>query len=129
MPRAKSDTVKTSVELDAEIQEMQKKLAEKKKAAQAAKRREKAEADRARAIEEAEFNKQFVAVAKEIPLCNCPHDGRTIYEHIREIIRLSAEENNEDDVPPEPVQVPGDAGRHTDPMEGSILRPFGTHTA
>lgn len=78
MPRAKSDITKSSAELDAEIQEMQKKIADKRKAAQAAKRREKAEA---------EFNKEFVEAAKGIYLYDYVADGRTIYEMIHAIIR------------------------------------------
>lgn len=135
MPRAKSDTAKSSAELDAEIEEMKKKIDEKKKAARAAKNREKAEAERVRAIEEMEFNKRFVEVAKEILLCNCPNDERTIYQYVYEVISHSdspepvqAEEDNGDDAPPEPVQVPDDSGQHTDPMDMSLLRPLGTYT-
>lgn len=87
MPRAKSDTVKSSAELDAEIQEMQKKLAEKQRASKAAKKREEAEAKQARAIEEAKFNRDFVEAAKTIRLSDYEDNGQTIYELIRAIIR------------------------------------------
>lgn len=87
MPRAKSDTAKSSAELDAEIQAMQKQIADKRKAAQAAKRREEAEAKQARAIEEAEFNRDFVEAAKGIHLSDYEDNGQTIYELIRAIIR------------------------------------------
>ena len=60
MPR-----VRSSIELDAEIQALKKKLADKQRAAQAAKRREKAEAEQVRACEEAQFNREFVAKSKD----------------------------------------------------------------
>lgn len=90
MPRAKSDTAKSSAELDAEIEEMKKKIAEKQKAARAAKNREKAEAEQARAIEEAEFNRDFVEASKDIRLSDYEDNGQTIYELIRSIIRPPA---------------------------------------
>lgn len=90
MPRAKSDTVKSSAELDAEIEEMKKKIAEKQKAARAAKNREKAEADQARAIEEAEFNKAFVEASKTIHLSDYEDNGQSIYELVKSIIRPPA---------------------------------------
>lgn len=87
MPRAKNDTVKSSAELDAELQEMQKKMAEKRKAVKAAKRREEAEARQAKAIEEAEFNKAFVEAAKTIYLSDYEDNGQSIYELVKSIIR------------------------------------------
>ena len=104
MPRAKS-----SAELDAEIQEMQKKLADKKKEAQAAKRREKAEADRIKAVEKAEFNRDFVEATKTIRLSDYTADGRTIYELIRAIIRppVVPEPDPVSQVSPEPDDLPG----------------------
>lgn len=87
MPRAKSDTLKSSAELDAELQEMEKKLAEKRKAVKAARRREEAAAKQARAIEEAEFNRDFVEAAKTIRLSDYEDNGQTIYELVRAIIR------------------------------------------
>lgn len=90
MPRAKNDTVKSSAELDAEIQEMQKKIAEKKQAARAAKKREKAKADQAKAIEETEFNKAFVEAAKTIHLSDYEDNGQSIYELVKSIIRPPA---------------------------------------
>ncbi len=90
MPRAKSDTLKSSAELDAEIEAMKKVLDEKQKASRAAKKREKAEADQAKAIEEAEFNKAFVEAAKGIHLSDYEDNGQTIYELIRAIIRPPA---------------------------------------
>lgn len=90
MPRAKSDILKSSAELDAELQEMEKKIAEKRKAAKAAKRREKAEAEQAKAIEEAAFNRDFVEAAKGIHLSDYEDNGQTIYELIRAIIRPPA---------------------------------------
>lgn len=129
MPRAKSDTAKSSAELGAEIEAMKKALAEKQKAAQAARRKEKAEAEQARAIEEAEFNKDFVEASKEIHLSDYEDNGQTIYEMVRSIIRppvspdpVQVKGDNGSDVPTKPVQVPGDVGRHTDPMQGAILR-------
>ena len=98
MPRAKSDTVKSSVELDAEIREMRKKIAAKQKAARAAKNREKAEADRAKAIEEVEFNKQFVEAAKTIHLSDYEDNGQSIYELIRAIIRPVALLEEDEDI-------------------------------
>lgn len=90
MPRAKSDTLKSSAELDAEIQAMKKALAEKQKAAQAAKRKEKAEAEQAKAIEEAEFNKAFVEASKTIHLSDYEDNGQSIYELVKSIIRPPA---------------------------------------
>lgn len=90
MPRAKSDTLKSSAELDAEIEAMKKVLDEKQKASRAAKKREKAEADKAKAIEEAEFNRDFVEAAKTIRLSDYEDNGQTIYELIRAIIRPPA---------------------------------------
>lgn len=98
MPRAKSDTLKSSAELDAEIEEMKKKIAEKQKAAQAARRKEKAEAEQAKAIEEAEFNREFVEAAKDIRLSDYEDTGQTVYELVRSIIRPPAGE--------EPAQDP-----------------------
>lgn len=90
MPRAKSDTAKSSAELDAEIQAMKKALAEKQKTARAVKNREKAEADQARAIEEAEFNKAFVEASKTIHLSDYEDNGQSIYELVKSIIRPPA---------------------------------------
>lgn len=83
MPRVKSDTVKSSAELTAEI----KQIADKQKAAREAKRREEVEDEQARAIEEAEFNKDFVEMAKGIRFSDYKDDDRTIYDLIRSIIR------------------------------------------
>jgi len=101
MPRAKSDSAKSSAELDAEIEEMKKKIAEKQKAARAAKNREKAEAEQAKAIEEAEFNRDFVEASKGIRLSDYEDNGQTIYELIRSIIRPPAgqEQAQDFDVP------------------------------
>lgn len=121
MPRAKSDAAKSSTELDAEIEEMQKKLAEKRKAAQAAKRKERAEAEQARAIEEAEFNRDFVEAAKEIYLSDYEDSRQTVYELVRSIIRSPAG--------PEPVQATGESVRQADPMQGVLLRQSGAPTA
>lgn len=87
MPRAKSDINKSSAELDAELQEMEKQITEKRKAVKAARRREEAEAKQAKAIEEAEFNRDFVEAAKLIRLSDYEDNGQTIYELIRAIIR------------------------------------------
>lgn len=97
MPRAKSDTLKSSAELDAEIEEMKKKIAEKQKAAQAARRKEKAEAEQAKAFAEAEFNRDFVAAAKTIRLSDYEDNGQTIYELIRSIIRPPVDHEPEED--------------------------------
>lgn len=98
MPRAKSDTLKSSAELDAEIEEMQKQIAAKRKAAQAAGRKEKAEVEQARAIEEAEFNWDFVEAAKGIRLSDYEDNGLTIYELIRSIIRPPAGQEQAQDI-------------------------------
>ena len=87
MPRAKSDKVKTSVELDAEIEKLKKELEVKRKAKQAADRREKAAADQARAIEEAEFNRDCVENAQTVYLSDYEDEGQTIYELISRLIR------------------------------------------
>lgn len=87
MPRAKSDTAKSSAELGAEIEEMQKQIAAKRRAAQAAKRREKAEAEQAKAIEEDAFRRDFVEATKTIGLSDYEDHGQSIYELIRSIIR------------------------------------------
>ena len=83
MPKGKSDDRKSSEELEKEIKELEQKLASKRKARNAADRREKAEAEQARAYEEVQFNREFVAQSKEVRLNN----GQTVYELIHSIIR------------------------------------------
>lgn len=91
MPRAKSDDAKSSEELEKEIKELEQKLAGKRKARNAADRREKAEAEQARVYEETQFNREFVARCKEVPL----NDGQTVYELIHSMIRPPVSQETE----------------------------------
>lgn len=91
MPRAKSDTAKSSAELYAEIETLKKAIDEKKKLAQAAQRTEQAEAARIKAAEEARFNKEFVEKAKEIRFSDYESDGGSVYEVIKLLIRPPAQ--------------------------------------
>ena len=113
MPRAKSDGAKSSGELNAEIQELQKTLAAKQKLKKAAERREKAEADQVREYEEANFNREFTQKAKEIHVSDFASDGRTVYEIIKAIIRPP--------VSPEPEQEEGKTERVAGPLMGPYL--------
>lgn len=87
MPRAKRDDRKSSAELDAEIEAMKKQLAEKEKLSKAAKRREDAAKEQARAIEEAKFNREFVAMAQRVYWGDYEDEGQTVYEIIKALIR------------------------------------------
>lgn len=91
--------IKSSAELDSEIEAMKKELAEKQKKAREARRREKAEAEQVRVYEEAQFNKEFVAKAREIRLSDYESDGRTVFELIESLIRppVSPEPTKEDE--------------------------------
>ncbi len=87
MPRAKSDDVKSSAELDAEIKELLGKINAKKKASKAAKQREDREAAQAREYEEAKFNQKFVEMAKQIQIRDCiDYADKTIYEAVKRIM-------------------------------------------
>ena len=121
MPRAKSDSAKSPAVLDAEAEELQKKLADKRKAARAARNREKAQAAQARAIEEAEFNRDFVEAAKSISLRDYAADGRTVYEMIRALIRPTES--------PEPDDIPGGTEEHPVPGPGPYHLQPGLPTA
>lgn len=90
IPRAKSDTAKSSAELDAEIEALKKAIDEKRKLAQAARRTEQAEAARIKAAEEARFNKEFVEKAKEIRFSDYESEG-SVYEVIKHLIRPPAQ--------------------------------------
>lgn len=87
MPRAKSDDDKTSAELDAEIKEMQEKIAAKKKSAKLAKQKEDQAAEEARRYEEAQFNREFVERAKSITRDMFRDDQETAYELIERLTR------------------------------------------
>lgn len=86
MPRAKSDDRKSSEDLDAEIAKLKKELEDKRKKRDAAKRREDAEAAQARAIEEAQFNKDFVEISRWIFLSDYAHSQDTVFMLIEEIM-------------------------------------------
>lgn len=86
MAKPKKDVNKTSAELDAEIEAMRKAIDEKKKLASAARKKEQAEEARAKAIQEAAFNKAFAEKAKEIRWGDFEDDGRTVYETIKYLI-------------------------------------------
>ncbi len=87
MPRAKSDDVKSSAELDAEIKELLGKINAKKKASKAAKLREDREAEQAREYEENRFNREFVERAKCITRDMFRDGQETAYELIERMIR------------------------------------------
>lgn len=86
MPRAKSDDRKSSEDLDAEIAKLKKELEDKRKKRDAAKRREDAEAAQARAIEEAQFNKDFVEISRRIFLSEYAHSRDTVFMLIEGIM-------------------------------------------
>ena len=108
MARPKSDDRKTSAELGAEIEELSRVIARKQKLCAAAERREKAEAEQIRAAEEAEFNRKFVAKAREVHWGDCANAGQTVYETIRRLIRPEAS--------PRPEQ--------TGQAKGSLMGPY-----
>lgn len=114
MPRFKSDDSKTYEELEKEIKELEQKLAGKRKAKNAAERREKAEAEQARAYEEAKFNQEFVAKAKEINW----GEGKTVYDVISGIIRPS--------VSPEPIQAMHEPEQNIGSLMGAYMDQLGT---
>lgn len=98
MPRARRDEAKSSDELEKEIKALEQILARKRKVRDAVKRREDAEAEQARTIAEAQFNKEFVTAAQEVRLI----DGRTVYELIHNMIRpLTSPEAEQETANPE----------------------------
>ena len=99
MPRAKSDSVKSSAELDAEIKAMQEKIAAKRKASKAAKLREDLAAEQARREAEIRFNREFVEKAKEIRFSDYESEHMTVYEVIKYLIRPPEDEEPLEDMP------------------------------
>lgn len=119
MPRAKKDSSKTSAELDAEIEDLKKVLAEKQKVKNEVKRREDAQAEQARAVEEAQFNRDFVAKAREISWGDYEDEGQTVYEVIRNLIRPP--------VPLKPERVaeePEQEAKEPEQPRGSLMGPY-----
>ena len=75
---------------------------------------QKAEAEQARAYEEAKFNQEFVAKAKEINW----GEGKTVYDVISGIIRPS--------VSPEPIQAVNEPEQSTGSLMGAYMDQLGT---
>ena len=87
-------------------------IARKQKLCAAAERRERAEAEQARAAEEAQFNREFVVKAKEIHWCDHANAGQTVYETIRRLIRPAASPN------------PEQTAENTEQAKGSLMGPY-----